>query len=78
MKTDIKYSPKPIIGLTVNRHRGDFTIADIFTANGQTVSMLTIMKRIRELRKAGELKKVGMTTAQDVRSEGIYSFSTPP
>jgi hypothetical protein len=40
--------------------------------------MLTIMKRIRELRKAGELKKVGMTTAQDVRSEGIYSFSTPP
>jgi len=48
----------PVIGLTVNRKRGAFTKADIFAANGETISMLTITHRITDLKKAGELCKM--------------------
>lgn len=47
-----------ILGLHKNRRRGAFTKHDIFDANGQTISMLTITKRIGDLRKAGELVKM--------------------
>ena len=42
----------PVIGLTVNRKRGAFTKADIFAANGMTISMLTITHRIEDHIKA--------------------------
>ena len=50
--------PKEVIGLSKNRKRGAFTKADIFDMNGQTICMLTITKRIKQLRKAGELVKM--------------------
>lgn len=44
-----------VIGLTKNPRRGAFTLMDIFQANGETISLLTIKKRKNDLIKAGKL-----------------------
>ena|ERR1035437_715114 len=68
--------PKTVLGLTVNRKRGAFTKADIYAFNGETISMLTITKRIKALKKAGELVKM----AEKAKHEGpgkpqdLYNF----
>lgn len=47
-----------VIGLTKNLRRGAFTLMDIFNANGQTISLLTIKKRKNELFEEGKLGKM--------------------
>lgn len=44
-----------IIGLHAKRLHGPFTRKDLFDLNGQTISMLTIKKRVEELKQAGKL-----------------------
>ena len=52
-------APKlPVIGLTQNPRRGAFTLQDIFQANGETISLLTIKKRKNDLLEAGKLVKM--------------------
>jgi hypothetical protein len=59
--------PKDVIGLmTKNRKRGAFTKQNIYDLNGATVSMLTITKRIKDLRKAEQLVKM----AEHAKHEG--------
>lgn len=47
-----------VVGLHVHRFKGPFTRSDVFDRNGQTISMLTIKKRIDELIAAGQLVKM--------------------
>lgn len=49
-------APKlPVLGLTKNPRKGPFTLKDIFSQNGDTISLLTIKKRRNELIDAGQL-----------------------
>ncbi len=55
-KHKVTGAPKlEVIGLTKNPRRGSFTLRDIFQANGETISLLTIKKRKQELIDAGKL-----------------------
>lgn len=47
-----------IIGLHVKKVRGPFTRQMIFDLNGQTISIMTISKRINEMKEAGQLVKM--------------------
>ncbi len=52
---------KPIIGLTKSPMRGRFTKLDLFNANAQTISMLTIINRIDSMLESKELIKLDET-----------------
>ena len=67
--------PKEIIGLSKSRSRGKFTKEQIFERNGQTVSLLTIDKRIKALVKARELVKLADTVKSDKPGRPAYCYT---
>lgn len=69
-----------VIGLTIKPCRGPFTLKDIFSANGETISLLTIKKRKNELMKAGKLVKDAEAAKQQHEGTGrppeYFNFDT--
>lgn len=66
-----------LIGLHVKRAKGPFTKKDIFDLNAQSVSLITITKRIKELIADGKCVKMGrslVNTSLTGKRPDRYSF----